>query len=210
MKKIWLLGIFLSIVACNGQKEKTNKTEKKQILKKQTMEKFDIISFNKHQENGEWNYTDNEGNKYRDWKDFDRGYVQEIKNKKNIFDIYKYFHIDGVLAQEGIEFHGGGFNNGIWKDYNEKGEITKQVDYDIPYKNYPWEKVEAYLQSRKVDLKDNFTRVWREENNEGTFWMISWDAEKLSNIGTKTINNIVIDVKTGKVIKEYTTIYKDN
>jgi hypothetical protein len=102
-----------------------------------------------------------------------------------------------------------GAQKGVWKEYNENGMLIKEFDYDIPYKNSPWEKVKEYLVSQKVDLKDNYTLIWREENKEGTFWMISWDVHKLSEMGTKTINNIVIDVKTGKITKQYTTMYKD-
>ena len=202
----------LYLFSCNGQKEHNtnNKTVKPKENKIKTMEKFNIDMFNKNQKNGEWSFIDENGNKVRVIKDQDDGYVKETKIKSDYFDIYKYFDINGNLINKGKEYHGGGFNKGIWIKYNNIGEIIEEFNYDKPYENYPWEKVEAYLISRKVDLKDNYTRVWREENTDGTFWMISWDAQKLSKIGTKTITNIVIDVKTEKVVKEYTTIYKDN
>ncbi|WP_309608757.1 hypothetical protein [Flavobacterium sp.] len=203
MKKILLLLLFLLIMmSCNGQKDKdeTNKkTEKKLITKKYIMKKFDIALFNKNQESGVWSFSDKSGNKVEQTKIGDDGYTIETNFKDKVFILSESYHNNGIFAGEGINFPRG-FLKGIWVFSNEKGEITKKVDYDKPYENYPWEKVEAYLISRKVNLKDNYTKVWREENNDGIFWMVSWDAQKLSKIGTKTITNIVIDVKAQKII----------
>lgn len=212
MKKILILALFISIVSCNGQKHK-NETNKKlkenQISKNEKMKKFDIELFNKNQENGEWNFVDDKGNHVRAIKDQNDGYILETTINQDYFNLYEYFHINGNLAQQGKEFHGGGFNKGVWTKYDDIGNKVEEVDYDIPYKNFPWEKVKEYLENKKVNLKDNYTKVWREENEDGIFWMISWDSKTLSERGTQTINNIVIDVKTGKLVKEYTTIYKD-
>ena len=165
----------LYLLSCNGQKDKdeTNKkTEKKLITKKYIMKKFDIALFNKNQESGVWSFTDKSGNKVEQTKMGDDGYTVETNFKDKVLILSESFHNNGIFAGEGTNFPRG-FLKGIWVFSNEKGEITKKVDYDKPYENYPWEKVEAYLISRKVDLKDNYTRVWREENTDGVFWMIS-------------------------------------
>lgn len=199
------------LVSCNGQKVGNNKVlkEVKKIestsSKKNIMEKFDIINFNKHQENNEWNFTNKNGDKERQIKDGEEGYSVEVVHKNNPFNDVKYFHRNGMLAQIGEQFHGG-FLKGAWYDYDEKGILVKETDYDLPYKNHPWEKVKEYLESRKVDLVDNFTRVWR-DNKKVSNWVISWDTKKIDNMGNQIINNVEIDSNTGKVVKENTSLF---
>lgn len=144
-------------------------------------------------------------------RDFRDEYWEEIISKKNDFTIRNRYYYTGELKELGQFFPGNGSQKGIWKNYNIKGEVIEEINYDKPFEDYPWEKVKKYLEERNVDLKDNYTRVWREENKDGVFWMISWDAQKLSNIGTKTITNIIIDVKQKKLsrnIQQYTKTIK--
>lgn len=221
MYKIIIILLFFSLNSCNGQEsEKTESKRKTESKKKEfTMERFDIDKFNRNQQNNVWTYIDEDGNSVRATKNesmvFENneyttktkmdGYTIEVKTKKSPFNINKNFHANGFLKMIGTSFHNG-FLKGIWKEYNEKGEFIKEVDYDIPYKSYPWEKVEQFLLSKKVDLMDPLTNVFRELNDQNIpTWYLDWDTGKKNASMFQIIENVEIDAKTGKIIKEYQT-----
>jgi hypothetical protein len=210
MKKAVYLCFSLLAVSCGGQEKKTDPvidTQKKIIQKDTVMEKFNIEEFNKHQENGEWNFTDNEENHVRQIKDREEGYSVEISNNKNIFDIKKYFYTNGVLAQKALQFHGNAFVKGIVTDYDKQGNIIKQTDYDAPFKNYPWEKIKAYMESKNIDLLDPFTQVYRNNENNHPEWHLEWDTKELDKNGNQILMNEEIDGNTGKVLLIYESYF---
>ena len=223
MNKIILILAILFLNSCNGQEnnksgsKKESKTTKKEI----TMEKFDIkrLEENKSAEDGIYNYTDSDGNRVREIKDessvFENGsyttktkmngYLVEINVKNSLFDIKKGFYPNGSLKVIGTQFRGG-FSKGIWKEYDEKGELMKETNYDLPYKKYPWEKVEEFLKNKKVNLKDPFTSVWRDISQQNTpMWYLEWDTGKINIDMFQIIQNIEIDANTGNITKEYQT-----
>ncbi|WP_051940302.1 hypothetical protein [Stenoxybacter acetivorans] len=171
------------------------------------IERFDIEEFNKHQKNREWNFTDKEENRIRQIKHGEEGYIVEITNNKEIFTMGKYFYPNGILAQKGLYFWSGGFNKGIWTDYDERGNIVEQTDYDAPYKNYPWEKIKAHMESKGADLLDPFTHVSRENENNHPMWYISWLTQGFDKSGNQMIRNEEIDGNTGKVLLIYNVYY---
>ncbi|TWP30830.1 hypothetical protein ETU08_02160 [Apibacter muscae] len=165
------------------------------------MGNFNIQKFNKHQKNDEWEYIDKDGNEIRETYIEGDGYVVDINYLKYPFSTYKFFNTKGIIKTKGNYFHGNGFNKGIWTDYDEKGNIIKQTDYDAPYKDYPWEKVRVWMESKNIDLMDPLTSVGRNNDNDKPIWYISWSIP-LNEVGTQTTYNVEIDGKTGKIIKE--------
>ncbi|TWP30831.1 hypothetical protein ETU08_02165 [Apibacter muscae] len=211
MKK-YLFFILVIPVCISCQKQETSKPIKTISStpvqpKDSLMEKFNIQEFNKHQKNDEWEYIDKDGNEIRNIKDGNEGYIIKITNNKNIFDINKYFYPNGNIAQKSFQFHGNAFIRGVMTDYDEKGNIIKQTDYDAPYKDYPWEKVKVWMESKNIDLLDPLTRVWREIDNDKPIWYISWDTKKLDKYSNQIIQNVEINGKTGEIIKEYTSSF---
>lgn len=157
----------------------------------------------KNQKNGEWTYTDKEENEIKQTKR-DKYYSIIIQSKHNVFFIEKDFYLNGVLAQKGSRYKGYGFLKGIWTDHDEYGNITKQIDYDAPYKAFPWEKIKAWLENRKIDLLDPFTEVSRNNENNQPIWYLNWDTKKLDKYGNQIIQDVELDGKTGKVLKDST------
>ena len=209
MNKAVYLCLSLLAVSCSGQE--TTKNNQQQITQKDTiMETFNIEEFNKHQWGGQWQFTDKDGNTIRQIKGSNGGYIVEtVSSDKDIFVPYKAFYPTCELKQKGLEFHGGGFNKGIWREYDEKGNIVKQTDYDEPYKNFPWEKIKAYMESKDIDLMDRFTRVYRNNKNNHPTWSIRWDTKNMDNYGRKIWMNEEIDGNTGEVILIYESYFGD-
>ncbi|TWP30829.1 hypothetical protein ETU08_02155 [Apibacter muscae] len=209
MKKSILFFSLLSIV-CSCQKQETSTSietiSSTPIQPKDSLiGKFNIQEFNKHQKNNEWEYTkDNKDFFLRDVQD---EYWMEVSEKNNPFILRINYYLNGNRKLKALSFHANGFTKGLVVEYNEKGNITKQTDYDAPYKDYPWEKVKVWMESKNIDLLDPLTRVWREIDNDKPIWYISWDTKKLDKYSNQIIQNVEINGKTGEIIKEYTSSF---
>jgi len=173
------------------------------------MERLDIHEFNKHQVDGVWTYTDNNGNSIRVTKDVDE-YWEEITNKNSVFTKRRDYYLSGIIKLDSQYFHDSGFAKGTWIYYNEQGGVTKTEDNDAPFKDFPWEKVQEYLLNNGVNIHDNFTMVHNVHGKEGTYWLLSWDTKKVNAGGDKVIKNVQLDGKTGKPSNEKLTIFSNN
>ena len=213
MKKIILLLFLLSQFSCRGQNGETEakKEDVEPIKNKKTMKYFDIKRFETNQKNEEYLYLDSFGNQVREW----RGKVKNIyygryvflKNEFNVKFLY-HFYSSGILKEEGKVFDGGGVRIGIWNFYDEKGVLTKSIDYDKPFDNYPLEKVLEYMKGRKAELLGMYTRIYRKIDEKGVpMWYISWDANQRTKEDCITIINIEINAQKGKIIKEYHSFF---
>ncbi|WP_165605766.1 hypothetical protein [Flavivirga aquatica] len=47
------------------------------------------------------------------------------------------------------EFFPNDFEKGIWKEYDEEGNLIKETDYDAPYK-YTWEDILSFIKKRGI------------------------------------------------------------
>ncbi|WP_146106073.1 hypothetical protein [Apibacter adventoris] len=208
-KNIYKLLVFFSIsgvlFSCQGQERKNRlleATAKQPIPNDTITERFNIDEFNKHQKNGSWLFTKNNQEYFvRKVKD---EYWIEISRKDNPFILKCNYYLNGNIKIRGLIFHGNAFTKGIVVDYDERGNIIKQTDYDAPYKDFPWEKVKLWLENRKVNLLDPFTRVWRENENNHPIWYLSWDTKEFDKYGNQIIQEIELDGRTGKLLKETT------
>jgi len=217
MTKIFCICVILSLFSlysCNGQEEKTGNNKKRVNSetvpnKNVKMEKLDIHEFNKHQIDGEWTFDDKDGNTVHITKDVDE-YWEEITNKNSVFTKRRNYYLSGNIKLDSQYFHDSGFAKGTWTYYNEQGGILKTEDNDTPFKDFPWVKVQEYLIKNGVDVKDSFTMVHNIHENEGTYWLLSWDTKKVNNEGNKIIKNIQLDGKTGKPSNEKITFFSNN
>ncbi|WP_126340510.1 hypothetical protein [Kaistella jeonii] len=168
------------------------------------MEKFDINKFEKNKSE-EGYYVFNLNNEEKITQDkWGEEYSEKIEYKNNPFILLKNYNIKGNIKLKGQQFHESGFQNGIWREFNDTGELIKETNYDVPYKNFSWEKVEEYLKSKNVNLMDGKTNVSRNERqNNIPIWYLSWDTGKKDDSSFQIIQNVEIDATSGKVIKEY-------
>ncbi len=127
----------------------------------------------------------------------DDGYLKTKRRKESLFGEYRYYFLNGNLKESG-EYYFQDFHCGIWKEYDEKGNLLKETDMDKPYKKYSWQNILAFAKKRNIDLYDEQTFVDRDINESGIpYWNISW-LDK----GEGFFRDIAIDARNGRIIKE--------
>jgi hypothetical protein len=68
-----------------------------------------------------------------DKKTYSGGIIKEfyeLKNQQNKWISFNEFDLKGKIKEQGVYLNG--YNFGIWKEYDTKGEIISQIDYSIP------------------------------------------------------------------------------
>ena len=212
MVKFFLLFISMFLIACVAP------TSKKNISKKSNqmvyLEKLDTLDANKKileyrkKEEAEFpdeqfmdpasycEYTDSMGCTISITKTVN-GYVTTKQKKNSLFGEYRYYFLNGNLKESG-EYYFQDFHCGIWKEYDEKGNLLRETDMDKPYKKYSWQNILAFAKKRNIDLYDDQTFVDRDINESNIpYWNISWlDKDEGS------FRDIAIDARNGHIIKE--------
>ena len=212
MVKFFLLFISMFLTACVAP------TPKKNISKKSNqmvyLEKLDTLDANKKileyrkKEEAEFpdeqfmdpasycEYTDSMGCTISITKTVN-GYVTTKQKKNSLFGEYRYYFLNGNLKESG-EYYFQDFHCGIWKEYDEKGNLLKETDMDKPYKKYSWQNILAFAKKRNIDLYDDQTFVDRDINESNIpYWNISW-LDKDEGF----FRDIAIDARNGHIIKE--------
>ena len=212
MVKFILLFISMFLIACVAP------TPKKNISKKSNqmvyLEKLDTADANKRileyrkKEEAEFpdeqfmgpasycEYTDSVGYVVYIGKN-DDGYLKMKRRKGSMFGEYRYYFLNGNLNESG-EYYFQNFHCGIWKEYDEKGNLLKETDMDKPYKKYSWQNILAFAKKRNIDLYDDQTFVDRYINESNIpYWNISW-LDKDEGF----FRDIAIDARNGHIIKE--------
>ena len=212
MVKFFLLFISMFLIACVAP------TSKKNISKKSNqmvyLEKLDTLDANKKileyrkKEEAEFpdeqfmdpasycEYTDSMGCTISITKTVN-GYVTTKQKKNSLFGEYRYYFLNGNLKESG-EYYFQDFHCGIWKEYDEKGNLLKETDMDKPYKKYSWQNILAFAKKRNIDLYDDQTFVDRDINESNIpYWNISW-LDKDEGF----FRDIAIDARNGHIIKE--------
>ena len=122
------------------------------------------------------------------------GYVQkDTPPMPNMFYRYKEFYLNGNLKENGLRCKKGAFQKGVWSYYDSTGKLTKEVDYDKPYK-ITWEQIERFISKKNIPLEKIFSISRKILVIEGTLWYILW--EKKPDDGEL----ITIDGDTGEII----------
>ena len=125
------------------------------------------------------------------------GYVTTKQKKNSLFGESRYYFLNGNLKESG-EYYFQNFHCGIWREYDEKGNLLKETDMDKPYKKYSWQNILAFAKKRNIDLYDDQTFVDRDINESNIpYWNISW-LDKDEGF----FRDIAIDARNGHIIKE--------
>ena len=127
----------------------------------------------------------------------DDGYLKMRRRKESLFGEYRYYFLNGNLNESG-EYYFQDFHCGIWKEYDEKGNLLKETDMDKPYKKYSWQNILAFAKKRNIDLYDDQTFVDRYINESNIpYWNITWKDK------TEVYFHVVtIDARNGDVIED--------
>ena len=194
MKKIEVLSLFCTmcflilITTCEGQ-TKTNNAK--------TGEKFDVETYNKHQQNGSYVFNI-KGAQVRQLS-YATGYEEEITYPGKLFNRTKDFYKNGNIKQEGSAFIKGGFMKGVWKFFDSSGNLTHETNYDSWYK-FSWENVRHFLRLNHVYIKDviAINRTWQKGDRK--VWVISYQTtpDKKGNF----IREVTLNGETGRIEKD--------
>ncbi len=152
---------------------------------------FDIEKFNRLEKGGEYRDTLQDGTVIRrissevDFIEF------ETPPPPSILRVSRSFHLNGNLKMKGMSYRSDE-DLGIWREYDEQGNLIKEENYDEGY-DYSFEDVVKFLRIRGVDLFGKYTSIRR---NDGV-----WEVSYVKGNGyPKYFHVFSIDGKTGEVL----------
>lgn len=213
MKSITILNIILVLFSCNAQ-DKNKQTIQNHT--EMTTEKFDIKTFNENQVNDTYSFErdDVKVEQIQTGEGQDLLYTEyEIPNAPELFFIYKEFYSNGVLKEKGKRFKQGKFQKGVWQEYDEKGKLIKETNYDTPY-DFNFEQLVKLLDDGEfnIDLLDKNTAVgrgvggsdWKGKIDKNPTWYISWEKEPMRR------ETLKVDGINGAVLEQSHYQHEDN
>ncbi len=176
---------FIVVTACNAQKITT-------------MKKIDIEKFNKYKDTirNEYYHVLGDGT-IVEQMELKEVFAETIKQKESFFEVKNQYYKNGNLKITGKYFNSS-FQKGIWKEYDKKGNLIKETNYDKGY-NYTWEDLLKLLKEREVNLKDTNNTTIRKDDGE---WWIYY-------VKGLYIYNIRINGKTGKITLDDKDIFEE-
>jgi len=129
MKILIISSLIIFTYGCNAQL--TNDTD---IKKKNKMEKFDKLTFEKNKVNGEYIYTLEDGSEVRQMENLKSlEYTEEIREPGTPFSRVKVFFMEnGQLKVVGDRFYL--IPIGKWQYYDKFNNLEKETDWDVEYK----------------------------------------------------------------------------
>ncbi|SIS48019.1 hypothetical protein SAMN05421766_102203 [Zobellia uliginosa] len=174
------------------------------------MKTFDIETFNKNKNRlNEYTFISDDSTVTKQSDDVYE-YYETVKSKESFFQSINRYYKSGNIKLEGQIFQNF-FQKGIWKEYDEKGNLIKETDYDAPYK-FIWEDILKLIKNRKLDMDAYGFEVTRSfgfgtenigKETEKPFWAITYNKSEEDML----LGVIIIDGITGKIIKEYEEPY---
>ncbi len=106
------------------------------------------------------------------------GYAEQIFEKQFYFNITKIFFENYFIKQKGIHFNNGS-QYGIWYEFDEKGNLIKEINTDEGYE-FGWQEVIAYCEKKEIELTKGYekggyqTEILKQEENDKKVWVISY------------------------------------
>ena len=194
---ITLLTLLVVISSCKAQ---GNNNIKQNKTLERTTEKFDSWTYYRQRHGSEYVFEDHLRGKVRQFGgDNGSEFVEYARKDNELYGSYKEFYNKTKTLKKNGRYYYNKFSIGIWKLYNEDGYLIETIDKDIPYKNYPWEKVERFItEELKLNLFDKDVEVNRyiDEEVNLPIWYITWRTDSTE------VFSIKINALTGKVISK--------
>ncbi|CAM1348873.1 hypothetical protein [Tenacibaculum ascidiaceicola] len=185
MKQLLLITLTIVFTSCNAQKITT-------------MKKFDIEKFNKYKDTirNEYYHVLGDGT-IVEQMELKEVFAETIKQKESFFEVKNQYYKNGNLKITGKYFNSS-FQKGIWREYDEKGNLIKETNYDKGY-NYTWEDLLKLLKEREVNVRDTNNTTIRKDDGE---WWVYY-------VKGLYIYNIRINGKTGKITLDDKDIFEE-
>ena len=191
--------ILVTLNSCKAQDTSNNNLKNSKNMEK-TTEKFDSWTYYTQRQGSEYVFEDYLRGKVRQFGgDNGSEFVEYARKDNELYGSYKEFYNKTKTLKKIGRYYYNKFSIGIWKLYNEDGYLIETIDKDIPYKNYPWEKVERFItEELKLNLFDKDVEVNRyiDEEVNLPIWYITWRSDSTE------VFSIKINALTGKVISK--------
>ncbi|WP_228414861.1 hypothetical protein [Chryseobacterium sp. G0201] len=172
-------------------------------------EKINIDEYKKNQKNN--TLILNQENKKIIIFHLENNYFSDVYENNNPFKIEKIFFINGNIKEKALAFNNGA-SVGTWYHFDETGRLIKEENTDEGYDFKP-EDVVKYCESHKIKLPKGYqdsgykTSVYKKEIDGKKVWQISY----VIAVGKEEfIEEIILDGKTGKLIKKKQVSYINN
>ena len=201
MKQIIILITALMIISgCKAQNADSNNIKKTKNMER-TTEKFDSWKYYTQRQGSEYIFEDYLQGKVRQFGgDNGSEFVEYARKQNELFGTYKEFYNKTKTLKKVGKYYYNEFNIGLWKIYDENGYLIEAMDKDLPYKKYPWEKVEKFVKEElKLDLFDKNVSIRRYVSDKTNIpvWIIHY------KVGSNIVP-IKINANTGEIIKKGT------
>lgn len=196
MSKSILILLLVIINACSAQKKEIMKT-------------FDIKTFNNnknHLNRYSFIIKDDTTVEQHRWQ---FGYEEIITKKNSLTSTFYKYYENGELKLKG-DFFPDDFQKGVWKEYDEQGNLINEINHDASYK-FTWEDILKFIKEKKLDMNHNQFSVSRSfgygtenlgKETAHPFWSITHPFKNKYKL-----NIIIIDGVTGDVIDSYEDDY---
>jgi hypothetical protein len=200
--KIIILALLLNLTSCKSQvKEKNNSTNKTNT----TMEYFNINKYKDWEIDTKFSASNNDkylklDNKRVKILDFGDTFQEEQSNNKNPYLYFKtYFSITKSVKATGQNFYDLEF--GIWKEYDNKGNLIKETDYDEDYKFSIDDlikkmRIEYNYDLMNVDKTYNLNRFVDKNNTRLPLYEVYYKDET----NNQMLHSYIINGTTGEVL----------
>jgi hypothetical protein len=138
------------------------------------------------------------------------GFIKRQYLPDSYFIIIKQYFENRNIKEKGVIFNSGYFKIGYWYYYNDQGQLIKEEDSDLNFK-FTFQELFFFLRQKKIDLTIGYielysgfhTTIEKQVDSKSSSWVVRWLKEPL------LIEEIIIDGKTGKVLKTNKIIRKE-
>ena len=208
MKNLMILSLLNIFIQCQSQK-----INKSMIpIVDNRFEKFDIYTFNKLlSTDNSFAISQINNDVTEQLQKQSYGFIDRIFYTKSYFIYVKKYSSNYSIKEKGLLFNQGS-QIGIWYYFDESGKLIKEENTDEGYDFTP-EDVVKYCESHKIKLPKGYqdsgykTSVYKKEIDGKKVWQISY----VIAVGKEEfIEEIILDGKTGKLIKKKQVSYINN
>jgi hypothetical protein len=161
------------------------------------METFNISEFETNQVNGTYEQVLRDGTKIIRYGD-SLEYVELLIPSQGWFYSFKGFYGNGSIKITGERFKKGDYPSGIWRNFDKKGTLESELNYDLNY-NLTIDSVLTILKNNKIpfSLEDHYNKITRGLSGNKYTWFVCWKTLP------GRIEIIDIDDVSGKILKQY-------
>jgi hypothetical protein len=119
-------------------------------------------------------------------------------------ELIKIYYVNGNIKCKGYIITNGGACVGKWYEFNESGELVREIDYDKIF-TFSFDDIQKFCKKKGIELKKGYVqygfKTYISNCVEGGCW---WKIEYLKK--SDLVEIIRLDGKTGKILS--TTTYE--